>query len=103
MTKTVKQLEGEVTVTSSLSRMREIIKQDARTEKFTVRPFASEVAHVSVRKGLTRNLGDFESARVDVTLTMPCYPEEALTVFEAVNEAVEDMVSDEMKKFEEGQ
>lgn len=38
-----------------------------------------EVANVSIKKGLTINLGDYNSARIDVMVNLPCYVEEIET------------------------
>lgn len=38
-------------------------------------------AFVRASTGLTINLGNFESARVDVSVTLPCYPEEVREAF----------------------
>lgn len=40
-------------------------------------------AHVSATMGLTINLGDYESAKISVTTTLPCYVEEIDDAFEA--------------------
>jgi len=40
-------------------------------------------AHVSATMGLTINLGDYESAKISVTTTLPCYAEEIDDAFEA--------------------
>jgi len=44
--------------------------------KLKVQTFDTEVAHVTARYGLTLNLGNFESARCDCYVTLPCYVEE---------------------------
>lgn len=38
--------------------------------------FTGPVATVTRGYGLTLNLGNYESARFDVSITMPCYPED---------------------------
>lgn len=45
-------------------------------ETIEVRRFVTEPARVSVEMGMTVNLGNYESARVNVMLTVPCYFEE---------------------------
>ena len=39
-------------------------------------PEEVEVAHVSAKFGLTISLAPYESARIDVGVSLPCYPEE---------------------------
>ena len=42
-----------------------------------------EPARISVSLGLTLNLGDFESAKISVTCTLPCHVEELEDTFVA--------------------
>jgi len=50
-----------------------------------VKKFITEPAKVTAGYGMTLNLGNYESARVDVGVTLPCYVEE---IDEAYKEAV---------------
>jgi len=52
-------------------------------EKVTKAPllFDQPTAMVGVKGGLTINLGNYSSLRVDVSLTMPCYVTELEEVF----------------------
>lgn len=65
-----------------------------------VRRFASEPAYVRVNAGSTKNLGNYESLRVDVSITVPCYPEEIDDVFPRVADEVAALLDDELKKYE---
>lgn len=51
----------------------ETVKQDETVEKDT-HVFTEDPAYVRVAVGVTNNLGNFESLRVDVAITMPCLP-----------------------------
>ena len=46
-------------------------QEEVSTEKIRVRPFLSHPAVVSVKAGATINLGNYESARVDIMLSFP--------------------------------
>lgn len=48
-------------------------------ERETIRVplFHTEPARVGLTAGLTRSLGGYEFARFDVTVSLPCYPEES--------------------------
>lgn len=75
--------------------------EEAVTEKLEVKPFLTEVATVSVKAGATINLGNYESARVDVMLSIPCYIEEIDGVYEQAKDWVDTRVSreyEELKK-----
>lgn len=51
-------------------------KATASDEVVMVHDFKGPVARVRRGYGLTMNLGNYESARFDVTLELPCYPED---------------------------
>lgn len=50
--------------------------EEVESEEIEVHVFETEPAYVRVAAGQTINLGDFESLRVDVAVTMPCYAEQ---------------------------
>ena len=60
-------------------------------EKVTSSPleFDQPVASVGVKAGLTVNLGNYSSMRVDVSLDMPCYVTELDKVFDFSQEWVD--------------
>ena len=76
--------------------------EEAVTEKLEVKPFLTEVATVSVKAGATINLGNYESARVDVMLSIPCYIEEIDSVYEQAKDWVDTRVSKKYKELKEG-
>lgn len=45
-----------------------------RLEKVSVPHFSEEPGRVMVEGSVTRNLGDFNSVRVTVAVSLPCYP-----------------------------
>jgi hypothetical protein len=59
--------------------------------------FKSIPARVSVTKGLTLNLGKYESARVTVGFESPCYPEEVKEVEACLNDFVEERLKQEVE------
>ena len=67
-------------------------------EYIEVRPFATEPARVRVGRGRTINLGNYDSARLDVSIDMPCYPEEIKAVYEGLTETVNSMIVEESNK-----
>jgi len=58
--------------------------------------FKTVPARVMVTKGLTLNLGNYESARVTVGFESPCYPEEVKEVEVCLNEFVEERLKKEV-------
>lgn len=52
-----------------------------RREVLQVRKFETEPAYVRVSSGVTKSTGSYESLRVDVAISVPCYVEEVPAVF----------------------
>lgn len=48
---------------------------EEHTQEITVPVFHSDPARVRVSGGLTLNMGDYNSARIDVEVSLPCLPE----------------------------
>jgi hypothetical protein len=73
------------------------VPEGAKDEQETleVRLFQTVPAEVGLAFGLTINLGNFEGARVDVSLKMPCYAEEKDDCYEHVLSWVGERVQKE--------
>lgn len=67
-------------------------------EHITIRPFATVPAKVAVKLGRTINLGNYESARVDVSMEIPCYREEVLDVYPQLFDQVAGLMAAEVNK-----
>ena len=70
-------------------------KEQVDIGRIRIRPFVTNTANVSVKGGATVNLGNYESARVDVMLSVPCYIEEIDEVYEQTKDWVDRMVKKE--------
>jgi hypothetical protein len=57
-------------------------------------------AKVRVGAGITKNLGDFNSARVDVVMELPCLPEigEMRRVAELISAQLDELIPSELEK-----
>ena len=64
-----------------------------------VRKFETEPAFVRINAGVTKNLGNYESLRVDVAISVPCYVEEIETVQKRTAEMVADMLDAEVEEY----
>lgn len=60
-----------------------------------VHRFETEPATVSVDYALTMNLGNFESAKISVSVQVPCYREEIDDAYQFAQSWVEERVSKE--------
>jgi hypothetical protein len=60
------------------------------------------VARITVSGHMTKNLGNYESARVGVEVSLPCLPveEEIVRVYAEVQELVSDMLTEQLSTFE---
>jgi hypothetical protein len=88
-----KQAETTITVTKAFGKRG--AGETVTEEVVAVRKFVVEPAKIGVSKGLTINLGNFESARIDVSIQVPCYAEEAAEAFEYASAFVEDRLTTE--------
>ena len=67
-------------------------------EHIEIRPFATVPAKVQVKLGRTINLGNYESARIDVSMEIPCYREEALVLYPKLFDHVAALMAAEVAK-----
>ena len=92
----------EIETRDSIAEVRKTLfgKEEVSQERIRIRPFISTPASISVKAGVTINLGNYESGRVDVMLTMPCYPEEVDETYETVKQWVDSRVDHERRTIE---
>ena len=73
---------------------RTVLGQEKMEEKYLeIRPFATTPAQVTVAGSRTVNLGNYESAKIHVAVTMPCYKEEVREVLDSVTRFVDEELS----------
>lgn len=62
--------------------------------------FEAEPARISVKGGITKNMGDYNSIRVDVEVVMPCYPvkSEIDRAYDACSRFIDEYLSAELSK-----
>jgi hypothetical protein len=65
-------------------------------------PGTGELARVKVGMGMTMNLGDYQSARVDVGLELPCRPAEVKEAFGLAWETVESEIRVQIRETRAG-
>ena len=86
----IKQKEAFVEVSSTV-----IGSPKRRNKKIKIRPFVTDTANVSVKYGLTIPTQEYGSARVDVMLSVPCYKEEMVEVYEMARQLVDKLIDAE--------
>lgn len=96
--------EKQVAVEAWVSK--QIGKKDAPEEienlTLDVRTFVTEPAIITRGYGLTLNLGNYESARVDVGIRLPAYREEAEEADEFAKKWCEDRIKAEVDEVRGG-
>lgn len=82
------------------------VTENNETIERDVHVFITDPAYVRVNAGVTKNMGNFESLRVDVSITMPCYRETTDEVFEVLSDNVATLLDNEVDQYlgvEEGE
>ena len=69
-----------------------------REEDLGIHVFTTTPAEVGVKMGMTINLGDYNSARISVSLSVPCYREEADDAFEWAKRWVNEKTLEEAEE-----
>jgi len=64
----------------------------------SVKTFVTSPATVGVKLGRTINLGNFEYARIDVDVSVPCYVEEIAEVYAKTMQIAEFMIQEKVKE-----
>lgn len=80
---------------------REVVSQESRQVDFPPVRFGEgeQPAYVRVGTGHTINMGDFASLRLDVSITMPCLPEDVDATYTATSAAVGDLLAREFENY----
>jgi hypothetical protein len=70
------------------------------TTKKTSRKKEKNVGYVTVEGGITKNLGDYNSARISVSVSLPCGPtiEGAKEAYISISELVDTLLNEEYEK-----
>lgn len=95
---------GQVAVSSKSATATTSVKYPSGAEKVTqekvpTNPVSSAPAYVSVSLGVTRNLGNYESVKASVIITLPCEPSEV--EIEATYEAAKAWADTKMNSINE--
>jgi len=72
--------------------------EEVTNEKIEIAGFAVEPARVQVDYGLTLSLGNFESARLGVSVSLPCYREEIDEAYQFAQQWATDRLGEESAK-----
>lgn len=70
-------------------------EQDQDEEVGEVKAFTSQPALVKCGAGVTRNMGNYESLRIDVAVTLPCHPDEVEATYSTAADFVAEKLAEE--------
>lgn len=93
---------AKITVKTSVVRGSEQYGVPEKSRTIQIMPFEAEPAYVSVKNGFTKNMGNYESARVEVMVSFPCYPEDIVDTYKDVKKIVNGIMGDELKELLNG-
>lgn len=88
--------EAKALVTRKYMKGGEVIDSSEKEEVLEVRVFVVPPAEVALGLGLTLNLSNYESARVDVHLSEPCYTEEKDEAYDHAEKWVKERIQREV-------
>ena len=85
-------------VSRTIGKANETPEEEGDEGIIAIHKFETEPATVSVDYSLTMNLGNFESARISVSVQVPCYREEVDEAYEFASAWVEQRIGAERNK-----
>lgn len=91
-----------LTVTKQFKLQSGEAESDPVNETIEVTKFETQPAMVRVGFGLTINLGNYESARLDVSVEVPCYKEQVDDAYQQAKDWVEERVQQEVAEIKGG-
>jgi len=72
--------------------------QERQDTKIPIQPFVVEPAYVNYSAGVTLNMGNYQSARIDVGISLPTYVEEISDAYKQAIEIVDKIMEEEVNK-----
>jgi hypothetical protein len=89
-------VNGERTIRTETRQGRNVVSESSRTQTIPREYPAGALGEIRVSHGRTIKTGDFESVRVDVSVTLPCDPNAVQeTIAEAHDHVVDAFIAEE--------
>ncbi|ANO57625.1 hypothetical protein [Vibrio phage vB_VhaS-a] len=86
-------------VNESGDRVEEIVRDEETPINIPDHEFTQPVANVGFQCSMTKNLGDFESVKVGISVHIPCYTHELDPTFGHAKTFVEDKLNSTMEEY----
>ena len=85
-------------VTATVTRtVGKVGQEEVTNETIEIKRFVTTPAQVDVGYGMTLNIGNYESARIDVRISVPCYREEVEDAYEYARQWAEARVQKQVQ------
>ena len=97
---TVRRRTKSVTVESSIRRNNIVTQVTPNTTVQETSPSQGGMGFVTVEGGITKNLGDYNSARIGVVVSLPCQPTEegVKDAYKRISKMVDQLMNEEYDK-----
>lgn len=91
------EVRGGGHISTSLSKKRDVLHEASKEIDILHETFEDNEhpAFVKMSAGMTINLGNFESLRVDCSVTLPCHPQNIAKAYEVASDFVADRIAEE--------
>lgn len=66
---------GRVSIRTQTVKSRMILSEHQEEVELEAELFVTDPAYVRISHGVTKNIGEYESMRIDVSVSIPCYRE----------------------------
>lgn len=93
-----RQAQGSLEAIATVTASGVGIAEDKR-KVISIRKFETEPAYVRVSAGVTKSTGNYESLRIDVSISVPCYVEEIGKVEKRVEVMVSEMLNESIENY----
>lgn len=80
-------------------RVERILRDESETTAIPDKEYTQPVANVGFNCSMTKNLGDFNSLKVGVSLHLPCYVHEIGETYDHAKKFVEDKLNEVMDEY----
>lgn len=104
MEKDQEQIEGKkgtLSVTVKRTQVGTVKEDSEEREQIEVSRFVTDPAYVTVAVGVTKNLGNYESLRMEVRVSLPCYIEEVDETYFTAKEWVDTRMDRELSELKD--
>lgn len=94
---------GTLSVTVKQTQVGTVNEDSEEREQIEVSPFVTDPAYVTFACGATLNMGNYQSLRIDVRVSLPCYIEEIDEMYTTAKKWADERLDKELKELKNKQ